>query len=120
MPVSDNHYKVSAAIRENSAPVLRTKTAAGHFIANVPAPDAADRKQLEQQYADGKAVAETVRPEDLRSGDVIYTAKSAAIVVRLAGGTYLRYWLDGDLNLGQPGLQKQGSNGYRVVSDTIR
>ncbi|MEP6484295.1 MAG: hypothetical protein ABJB01_07590 [Rudaea sp.] len=120
LPVSDNHYKVSEPIRENAAPVLRTKTATGRFVSNVPAPDSAERKQLEQQYADGKAVSETIHPEDLRSGDVIYTAKSTAVVVRLANGKYLRFWLDGELSLGQSGLQKQGSNGFRVVSDTIR
>ncbi len=120
LPLGDNHYKVNDPIRENAPVVLRTKTVTGHFAATVPAADAPDRKSLQQQYAEGKDVAQTLHPADLRSGDLVYVAKSAAIVVRLQGTTYLRFWLDGDLNLGQAGLQKQGTNAYRVLSDTIR
>ncbi|HEX4479897.1 MAG TPA: hypothetical protein VH082_03755 [Rudaea sp.] len=120
LPLGDNHYKVNDPIRENAAVVLRTKTVSGHFAATVPAANSPDRKALQQQYAEGKDVATSVRPSDLRSGDVVYIAKSAAIVVRLEGATYLRFWLDGDFNLGQNGLQKQGANAYRVISDTIR
>jgi chemotaxis protein histidine kinase CheA len=119
LPLGDNHYKVTESIRDNAPVVLRTKSVAGHIAATVPTADAADRKSLEQQYAEGKSVTETLRPADLRSGDVVYTAKSSAIVVRLQGTSYLRYWLDGDLNFGQTGLQKQGANAYRVISDTI-
>ncbi len=120
VPLGDNHYKVSEPIRENVPVALRTKSVTGHFVGSVPASDAPERKSLEQQYAEGKAVTESIHPTDLRAGDLVYTAKSAALVVRLQGATYLRYWLDGDLNLGQAGLQKQGANAYRVISDTIR
>jgi flagellar biosynthesis GTPase FlhF len=119
LPLGENHYKVNEAIRENAPVVLRTKSVTGHIAATVPATDAPERKSLEQQYAEGKSVTETIRPTDLRSGDLVYTAKSSAIVVRLQGTSYLRYWLDGDLNFGQAGLQKQGPNAYRVLSDTI-
>ena len=120
LPLSDNHYKVVDAIRETSSPILRTKAVGGHLIANVPAPDAAERKSLEQQYAEGRAVTVSIAPTDLRAGDTIYAGKSVALVVRLAGTKYLRYWLDGDLNLAQAGLQKQSGSVYKVISDTIR
>ena len=36
-------------------------------------------------------------------------------------GTKLaRFWLDGTLDLSQSGLQKDGTNKYKVMSDTIR
>jgi len=43
-----------------------------------------------------------------------------AVVVRREGPKLTRYWLEGTLDLGQPGLQKDGTNKYKVISDTIR
>jgi hypothetical protein len=120
LPVAENHYRIVAQIRETAAPTLRTKSAGGNFVSNVPAPKSAERTSLEQQYAEGKGVTETLHPKDLEIGDTVYLGKSSALVVRLAGSSYLRYWLDGELNLGQAGLQKQSGNVYKVVSDTIR
>jgi hypothetical protein len=118
--VAENHYKIAAPIRETANPTLRTKSAGGNFVSNVPAPNSAERNSLEQQYAEGKAVAETLQPKDMEIGDTLYLGKSSALVVRLSGTSYLRYWLDGELNLGQSGLQKQSGNVYKVISDTIR
>ena len=42
------------------------------------------------------------------------------MVTRRAGNELLKYWLDGDINLGQTGLLKQGANAYRVQTDTIK
>ena len=120
LPVAENHYKIVAPIRETATPTLRTKSAGGNFVGNVPAPNSAERTSLEQQYAEGKGVTETLHPKDLQSGDTLYLGKSSGLIVRLSGTTYLRYWLDGELNLGQAGLQKQGGNVYKVISDTIR
>jgi hypothetical protein len=120
LPLSDTHYKVVDTIRETANPILRTKGISGHLVANVPAPDSAERKSLEQQFADGRAVTESIAPSDLRASDVIHAGKSSALVVRLSGSTYLRYWLDGDLNLAQAGLLKQPGGAYKVISDTIR
>ena len=39
---------------------------------------------------------------------------------RRAGNELLKYWLEGDINLGQSGLLKQGANVYRVQTDTIK
>ena len=119
-PVAENHYKIVAQIRETATPTLRTKSAGGNFVGNVPPPNSAERNSLEQQFAEGKAVTETLHPKDLQIGDSVYLGKSSALVVRLAGTSYLRYWLDGELNLGQAGLQKQSGNVYKVISDTIR
>ena len=119
LPLGDNHYKVNEAIRENAQVVLRTKSASGRIATAVPGADSSDRKSLQQQYAEGKTVTETIKPADLHAGDIVYLGKSAALVSRLQGTTYLRFWLDGDLDLSQAGLQKQSGNAYRVISDTI-
>jgi len=89
-------------------------------VASVPAANSAERNSLQTQYAEGHDVIESLHPADLKAGDVLYTGQGAAIVVRRAGTGLLRFWLDGDLNLGQSGLQKQGGNAYKVLSDTIK
>lgn len=120
LPIADDHYKVVEPIRETATPVLRSRSAGGNFVGNVPPPGSAERTSFEQQYAEGKNVAASLQPKDLQSGDTVYIGKSSAMVVRLAGTSYERYWLEGELNLGQPGLQKQSGNVYKVISDTIR
>ena len=83
LPNGDNRYKVSEPIRNVANPTLRVHEANQHFIANVPAPDSAERKSLQQQYADGKEVSGSLHPTDLRQGDTVYTGKSAAMVDRI-------------------------------------
>jgi hypothetical protein len=120
LPNGASRYNVVADIHDTANPTLRTHTA-GHIVANLPAPDSAERKSLQTQYAEGRDVTESLHPADLRSGDVVYTGQGAALVVRRAGTGLLRFWLEGDLNLGQSGLQKQGGGtAYKVLSDTIK
>lgn len=120
LPSGDNRYKVSEPIRNVANPTLRAHEANQHFIANVPPPESAERKSLQQQYAEGKEVTGSLHPGDLRQGDTVYTGKGAAVVTRRAGLDLLRYWLDGDLNLGQTGINKQSGSAYRIMTDTIR
>ena len=120
LPVGDNRYKVSEPLRNVANPTLRSREADRHFVGNVPAPDSAERKSLQQQYAEGHDISAALHPTDLRQGDILYTGKGAAVVTRRSGLDLLRYWLDGDLNLGQTGIIKQGGNGYRVMTDTIK
>jgi len=119
LPNGTGRYNVVADIHETANPTLRTHLG-GHVVANVPAPNSAERTSLQTQYAEGRDVTESLHPADLKAGDVVYTGQGAALVVRRAGVGLLRFWLDGDLNLGQPGLQKQGGNIYKVLSDTIK
>jgi hypothetical protein len=120
LPTGDNRYKVREPIRNVANPTSRAHEAVQHFAANVPAPDSVERKSLQQQYADGKDVVGTLHPSDLRQGDTVYTGKGAALVTRRAGLGLLKYWLDGDLNLGQTGINKQAGDAYRVMTDTIK
>jgi len=118
LPIGENRYKINEPLK--STVVLRTHEKTQNFVANVPAPDAAERKSLEQQYAEGKDIVETLRPVELKEADMIYTGKAAAVVMRRSGNALLKYWLQGDINLGQTGLSKQGPNAYRVQTDTIK
>lgn len=118
VPLGDGRYKVNEPMR--GTVTLRTHEKTQNFAAKVPAPDSAERKSLQQQYADGKDITSSLHPADLRQGDIVYTGSGCAVVARRAGIDLVRYWLDGELNLGQTGLIKQGGNAYRVMTDTIK
>jgi hypothetical protein len=117
VPLDGGRYKVIEPMR--GTVTLRTREKTQNFSAKVPASGSADRKSLQQQYAEGKDIAGSLHPSDLRQGDIVYTGNGCAVVVRRAGIDLLRYWLEGDVNLGQTGLIKQG-NAYRVLTDTIK
>ena len=118
-PTGSDRYRVDQAILNVANPALRSR-AAGHFVGNVPAPGSAERNSLQQQYADGHEISTPLHPADLHAGDIVYTGKTAAVVVRRSSTTLLRFWLDGDLNLGQTGINKQRGNAYRVLTDTVK
>ncbi|MBS0556078.1 MAG: hypothetical protein JSR27_01540 [Proteobacteria bacterium] len=118
-PNGEGRYKVVRPIDAGAAPVLRTRSG-GTLAAAIPAAGSAARTSLQDQYAEGRDVTDSLKPVELRQGDVIYSGEGAALVVRRAGGQFTRYWLVGTLDLGQIGLQKQGGNAYKVLSDTIK
>lgn len=118
-PNGEGRYKVVRPIDTSAAPVLRTHSG-GRLAAAVPSAGSAARKSLQDAYAEGRDIGDTLAPTDLRQGDIVYTGEGAALVVRRAGGQLARYWLVGTLDLGQIGLRKQGGNAYKVLSDTIR
>ncbi len=118
-PNGEGRYTVVRAIDMNAAPVLRTRSG-GTLAAAVPASGSQARKSLQDQYADGREVVDSLKPVDLRQGDTLYTGQGAALVVRRVGGQLARFWLTGSLDLGQIGLQSQGGNVYKVLSDTIK
>ena len=118
-PNGEGRYKVVRPIDTGATPVLRTH-GGGTLTAAVPSAGSAARKSLQDAYADGRDIADTLAPTDLRQGDIVYTGEGAALVVRRSGTTLARYWLVGSLDLGQIGLQKQGGNAYKVLSDTIK
>ena len=116
--IGENRYKVNEPLK--STVVLHTHEKTQNFSSKVPAADSPERKSLQQQYAEGKEITETLHAVDLREADQIYTGKGAAVVTRRAGNELLKYWLEGDINLGQTGVLKQGGNVYRVQTDTIK
>ena len=113
--VAPNRYQVVTAIRGDGT--LRREFDSKAFVAHVPASDAPARSALEGKYNDGKPIAEQIDSSKLRTGDVVYSGDGVAVVVRREGGDQRRYWLDGELDLGQRGLQKDGTGKYKVVGD---
>ena len=118
LPLGENRYKINEPLK--GTVVLRTHEKTLNLASKIPAADSPERKSLQQQYAEGKEILETLHPSDLREADQIYTGKGAAVVTRRSGNELLKYWLEGDINLGQTGLLKQGANVYRVQTDTIK
>ncbi|MEO8803083.1 MAG: hypothetical protein ABI304_13670 [Rudaea sp.] len=118
-PSGEGRYKVIRQLSDTTNPVLRTRTG-GQLVATVPTAASTTRTSMQRAYAEGRDITETVQPSGLRSGDILYTGDGAAVVVRRAGASLLRFWLVGDMDLGQVGLMKQEGNAYRVLSDTVK
>jgi outer membrane biosynthesis protein TonB len=116
-----NRYQVINPISGGTNYALREDRSADakSLVAAVPPENSPGRATFERDYNDGHSIDETIAVEKLRSADLVYTGKGMAVVVRREGPKLTRYWLDGTLDLGQPGLLKDGSNKYKVISDTI-
>ncbi len=121
VPSGNDRYRVSEPIHDVPNPSLRGSTSSRpqQFTGNVPAPGAAVRTKLQQQYNEGRDIVESISPSELRHGDVIHSDQGSAVVVRRTGVGYEHYWLIGELDLHQAGLQQQGGSAYLVVTDTI-
>jgi len=117
-----NRYQVINPIAGGTNYALREERAADTkaLVATVPPDNAPGRATFERDYNDGHSIDETITVEKLRSSDIVYAGKGMAVVVRREGPKLTRYWLEGTLDLGQTGLQKDGTNKYKVISDTIR
>ncbi len=117
--LAPNKYQVLSEIRGDGA--LRREFAGATSVnAREPAAGAAERSVLEKSINDGRTIAATLEPSALRTGDVLYVNGSAIAVVRRSGSDLSRYWVVGQLDLQQAGLQPDGANKYRVVADTVR
>jgi hypothetical protein len=121
IPTGNDRYRVNESIRNLANPPLRrtAKSSSLKFVANVPAPKSAARTAIERQYNDGKDIVATLQPNELRTGDLVYTGEGSAVVVRRTSGGVDRFWLVGEIDLRQTGLQTQG-NAIRVLTDTIK
>jgi hypothetical protein len=121
VPTGNDRYRISEPIRNVSNPSLRGSSKGGtlKFTFNVPAPKSAARVSIERQYNDSRNIDANLTPVDLRQGDLVYTGDGSAVVVRRTSIGVQRYWLVGELDLHQSGLQTQG-NAIRVLTDTIK
>lgn len=117
-----NRYQVINPIGGGTNYALREDRAVEgqDFVAAVPPDNSPGRATFERDYNDGHSIDESIAVDKLRSGDLVYAGKGLAVVVRREGPKLTRYWLEGTLDLGQSGLQKDGANKYKVISDTIR
>ncbi|HWU51286.1 MAG TPA: hypothetical protein VN153_00595, partial [Tahibacter sp.] len=122
-PLAENRYEVVNKITGSSNVSLRGVAGEAQvFAAKVPADGDAERTDMEKSYAEGRPVGRSLRVDQLTQGDMVYLGKTSALVVRRDGGQLARYWLDGELNTGQVGLQKEkGSTGkFKVLSNNIQ
>lgn len=85
-----------------------------------PADVAEERSFLERSYNDNRRIRSRLKPSDLKPGDTVYTRNGAAVVIRREGGTLDRYWLEGQLDLEQAGIVKEGGNKYQVLRSGFR
>ena len=117
--LAPNRYQVVSLIRGEST--LRREFSGGATVLDVrePAADAPVRLALEKSLNEGHAISETLAPGKLRNGDIVYSNDGAAVVVRRQGRELSRYWLVGSLDLRQAGVQADGANKYKVLSDTV-
>lgn len=90
------------------------------FVAHEPGDVSPARLALEKLYNEGRRINETLVPTRLRNGDIIYTGNGAAVVVRRERPSMLRFWLEGSLDLNQPGIDFESGNKYRVTGVSIR
>ncbi len=118
-PTGNDRYRVSEPLRANVTLRPSSKSSALKFTFNVPAPKTPARVAIERQYNDGHGIDLTLQPAELRQGDLVYTGEGSAVVVRRTATGIERYWLVGELDLHQGGLQTQG-NAIRVLTDTIK
>ncbi|MCW5577463.1 MAG: hypothetical protein KIS89_02380, partial [Dokdonella sp.] len=117
--LAPNRYQVLGLIRGEGT--LRREFAdAGRVEAQVPAASAAARLSFEQNLNNGQTFNDTLRPADLRSGDMLYVDGSTIAVAHRDGLTLKRYWLQGPIDLNQDGLLREAASRYRVTRDTIR
>ena len=117
-----NRYQVINPISGGANYALREDRGADTkgLVASVPPDNSPGRASFERDYNDGHSIDESIGVDKLRSADLVYVGKGMAVVVRREGPKLARFWLDGTLDLGQTGLQKDGANKYKVISDTIR
>lgn len=117
--VADNRYQVMSSIRGEGS--LRSEFDTSRVLnVHVPADKAPVRVALERKLNEGRSIEDSLAADKLRSGDIVYTGDAAAVVVRREGADLHRYWLDGSIDLRQAGVQADGANKFRILSDTVR
>jgi outer membrane biosynthesis protein TonB len=121
LPTGNDRYRVSEPIRNVANPSLRGTSKGGTlmFKASIPAPNSKGRRDIEARYNDGRDIDANLQPTDLRQGDLVYTDGASAVVVRRTSVGIERFWLVGEMDLHQGGLQTQGS-AIRVLTDTVK
>ncbi len=118
-PLAPDRYQVLGTIR-GEARLRDAATASNVVVAREPAADAAGRLALEKSLNDGHSVTQTMPPSRLGKNDMLYVDGDSVLVVRRIGRDLARSWLVGSIDLGQTGIQVDGPNRYKVLSDTVR
>ncbi|MEP6938184.1 MAG: hypothetical protein ABI846_00345 [Rudaea sp.] len=113
------HYKVNESVSEQVNSSVRAMHATPvMFAAEMPAAKSKVRADMEKHFNDAKPIDDTLRPEELRYGDLFYTFRNYGVVFRRTDLGFNRYWLVGKLDLNQAGIIKDG-DAYRLVSERL-
>jgi hypothetical protein len=118
--LAENRYQVVSLIRGEGSLRREFSEGAASLDVREPAADSPVRAALEKSLNDGRTITDTMTPDRLRNGDIIYSSENNAVVVRRSGNDLSRYWLVGSLDLTQVGLRTDGANKYKVVADILR
>jgi hypothetical protein len=114
---STGHYKVNEPI-QGEATVRAMHTKPNLFTAQVPEAKSQIRSDMEKHFNDSKPIADTLRPDQLQYGDLFYVYRTYAVVFRRSDLSLDHYWLNGQVDLNQAGIVKDG-DAWRVVSDRL-
>lgn len=114
-----NRYQVLGEIRGDGE--LRKEFAGENRVeAQIPAAGSPARAAFEKNLNNGQAFTDTLRPADLRGGDMLYVDGNTIAVARRDGLNLTRFWLVGSIDLQQTGIVRDAANRYKVTRDGIR
>lgn len=112
-----NRYRVDEPIRDVANPSLRAMHSEPKILA-VQVPTAQVRADMERHFNDAKVISVRMSPGELRYGDLFYVYRQYAVVFRRNDLGFDRYWLEGEIDLNQSGVIKDG-DAYRIVSERL-
>lgn len=112
-----DHYRVNEAMRDVANPSLRAMHSEPKIFA-AQVPTAQVRIDMERHFNDAKTIGARMRPNELRYGDLFYIYRQHAVVFRRTDMNLDRYWLEGEIDLNQSGIIKDG-DAYRIVSERL-
>jgi hypothetical protein len=119
-PIAKDRYQVMSIVRGTGELRKEFAGGAGSLALREPAATSPARTALQQSIHEGRDITETIEPVRLRSGDVVFVNGDAAAVVRRRGNDLLAFWLVGEFDVQQAGIRADGTDKYKVMSDTVR
>lgn len=119
-PQGNGRFEVTGPIDVKAAPTHRADNGSRHVVASsAPAAGSATRSQMERLYNSGHAIGDRIGVAQLQQGDRLLLDGNTILVVRRDGSSMARYWLHGSIDLGQSGVQADGSNVYEVTGNRL-
>jgi hypothetical protein len=112
-----DHYRVDEPIRDVANPSLRAMHSEPKIFA-AQVPTAKVRVDMERHFNDAKTIDASMHANELRYGDMFYIYRQHAVVFRRTDQGFDRYWLEGEIDLNQAGVIKDG-DAYRIVSERL-
>ena len=112
-------YRVDEPIRNVASPSLRALHSTPQiFAAQIPMEKSSIRTDMERHFNNAKEITDRLHPDQLQYDDLFYVYRKYAVVFRRTDAGFDRYWLEGEVDLNQAGVVRDG-DAYRVVSDRL-